>query len=59
MAGVSGHLDLVVLDDVLLDDSVASAQGGGLVDGVRVEVGLRNESIIAWDVRGCLCRANC
>ena len=51
MASISWHLDGVVLDHVLLDDGLAGAKVGGLCDGSTVEVGLRDEAVVAWDVR--------
>lgn len=59
MARVARQLDLVVLDHVLFDDCVPVALQLGLLQGRIVEVGLGNETIIAWDVSGCFGCAHC
>lgn len=51
MARVAWHLDTVVLNHVLLDNCVASSERGRLSDSLRVKVSLRDESVIAWDMR--------
>ena len=48
---VPWHFNLIVLNDVLLDNGVAGAQRRGLLDGARVEVGLRDETVVAWNMR--------
>ena len=52
MALIPRHFNLVVLNEVLLDDGLASAKSAGLLDGSRVEVSLGDEAIVAGDVRG-------
>ena len=59
MARVARQLDLVVLDHVLFDDCVPVALELGLLQSHIVEVGLGNETIIAWDVGGCFGCAHC
>ena len=49
---------MIVLDHVLLDDSVTTAHRGGLLDGRSVEVSLGDESIVAGNMRGGLGRAH-
>ena len=47
---------MVVLDDVLLDDSLSRAKSACLIDGLRVEVCLGDETIVAWNMgRGLRC----
>ena len=58
MSGVAWHFDLVVLNDVLLDDRVSGTEGGRLLDSTAVKVRLRDESVVAWDMRGRLRRSN-
>lgn len=60
VAAVPGQLDLVILDDVLLDDGVTAARTLqlGLALRAGVEVGSRNKSVVAWDVRCNLCCAH-
>jgi len=55
---VSRHLHLVVLNDVLLDDGLTSAESASLLDSLRVEIGLGDEAIVAGDVRRRLRRAH-
>ena len=56
VALVSRNLHLVVLDDVLLDDSLSRAKSACLIDGLRVEVRLGDETIVAWNMgRGLRC----
>ena len=55
---VAWHLHLIVLNNVLLNNGITIAQSWGLSDGARVEVGLRNETIVAWDVSGGLGRTD-
>ena len=56
---VPWHFNLIVLNDVLLDNSVASTQRRGLLDSARVEVRLRDETVVAWNMRCSLGCANC
>ena len=58
VSGVAWHFDLVVLNDVLLDDRVPGTEGGRLLDSTAVKVRLRDESVVAWDMRGRLRRSN-
>ena len=51
VARVARKLHLVVLNHVLLDDGLAGVEVGRLLDSGWVEVGLGDESVIAWDVR--------
>ena len=56
MALVSRNLHLVVLNDVLLDDSFSRAKCARLIDCLRVEVCFRDETIVAWNMgRGLRC----
>lgn len=50
MTRVAWHFDTVVLNHILLDDGVADSKSRGLRDSLCVEVGLGDESIVAWDV---------
>ena len=59
VARVPRNLHRIVLNHVLLDNGVTGAQGGGLLDGTRIEVGLGDEAVVAWDVCSRLCRAHC
>ena len=59
VARVPRNLHGIVLNHVLLDNGVTIAQGGGLLDGTRIEVGLGDEAVVAWDVCSRLCRAHC
>ena len=54
VALVSRNLHLVVLDDVLLDDSLSRAKCARLIDCLRVEVCLGDETIVAWNMSCCL-----
>ena len=56
---VPWHFDLIVLNDVLLDNGVAGAQRRGLLDSARIEVGLRDETVVAWNMRCGLGCADC
>ena len=56
---VPWHFNLIVLNDVLLDNGVAGAQRRGLLDGARVEVGLRDETVVAWNMRRGFSCADC
>ena len=58
VARVTWHLHRIVLNNVLLNNGVTIAQSRGLSDGACVEVRLRDETIVAWDVSGGLGRAN-
>ena len=58
MTGVSWHLYLVVLDDVLLDNGVSGTKRRSLLNSTAVEVSFRNESVVAWDVGRSLRRSN-
>ena len=52
MALVAWDLHLVVLNHVLLNDSLACAQSRCLSSGQIVEASLGDETIVAWDMRG-------
>ena len=54
VALVSRNLHLVVLNDVLLDDSLSRAKCARLIDCLRVEVCLGDETIVAWNMSRCL-----
>ena len=56
---VPWHFNLIVLNDVLLDNGVAGAERRGLLDGARVEVSLRDEAVVAWNMRCGLGCADC
>jgi len=47
---VSGNLNRVILNNVLLDDSVTSSSEFRLILSVRVEISLRKETVVARDV---------
>jgi len=53
---VPWHFHLIVLNDVLLDNGVSGAQRRGLLHGTRVEVRLRDKTVVAGDMR---CRFGC
>ena len=59
VALVPWNLHLIVFNDVLLDDGVTGAQGRRLLHCARVEVSLRNKSIVAWNMRSGLRSTNC
>ena len=50
VAWVAWNLNLIVLDDVLLDDCVASAKSCSLLNGSCIEVSLGDETIVSWNV---------
>ena len=50
---------MIVLDDVLLDDCVASAKSCSLLNGRCIEVSLGDETIVPWNMRRGLSRTNC
>lgn len=52
VARVARHLHAVVLNHVLLDNSVSGPESSGLLDSHWVEVCLWNESVVARDVGG-------
>lgn len=59
MAEVAWDLDSLVLHDVLLNNSHSSFGAQRLVLGLLIDIGLRNESIIARDVRSYFSGAYC
>ena len=58
VALVARNLHLVVLDNILLDNGFAGAQGGCLCSSMVVESSLGDEAIVAWDVRCRFCCAH-
>ena len=58
MARIPRDLHRIVLNHVLLDNGVAGAQSGGLLDGARIEISLGDEAVVAWDVGSRLCCAH-
>ena len=54
VAGITRHLDGVVLNHVLLDDSFTCIESTRLVNCSCIEVCLGDEAIVAWDMRSCL-----
>ena len=55
VTSVAWNLNLVVLNHVLLNDGLTGTEGASLSNGLWVEINLRNETIVAWDVRCRLC----
>ena len=53
MARVSRQFDLIVFNNVLFDDCVSVASKLRLLNCQWIEVGLGNESIVAWNVGRC------
>ena len=51
VTSIPRHLDRIVLNHVLLDDGLTRAQSRRLTDSRRIEVGLGDEAIVAWDMR--------
>lgn len=58
MTLVARQLHLVILNDVLLHNRVSGLVNHALGNRLLVEVRLRNESSVAWDVGGRLNGAN-
>ena len=54
VALIPRHFNLVVLNDVLLDDSFSRAKCARLIDCLRVEVCFGDETIVAWNMSCCL-----
>ena len=54
VAGITRHLDGVVLNHVLLDDSFTCVESASLINCSCIEVCLGDEAIVAWDMRSCL-----
>jgi len=52
VTSVSGHLNLVILNDVLLEDSVTAFSKLGLLLGMSVEISFREETVVPRDVVG-------
>ena len=52
MSGVARQLHLIVLNYVLLNDSLAGLLALRLLNNLRIEVYLWNEAVVAWDVLG-------
>ena len=51
MASVPWYFNAIILDNVLLNDSVSvSTVQFGLSECLLIEITLRDEAIIAWDV---------
>ena len=53
MARIPWQLHLVVLNHVLFHDRVSVSLQLGLYQSCIVEISFGNETIIAWNVRGC------
>ena len=54
---VAWELNLIVFNDVLLDDGLSGFLTHWLFDDLCVEVHLRNEAVVAWNMLGYLRRA--
>jgi len=50
VAGIARHFDLVILNNVLLKDSVTSLRKLRLVLGKRIEISFRQETVVTGDV---------
>lgn len=48
----------MILNDVLLDDGLSRLLSECLVNRFLVHIGLRQETVVAWDVVRCLGRSN-
>ena len=55
---VARQLNLIVLNNILLDDSLSRLLALRLVDDSAIKIDGRNEAIVAWNVLGHLGRAN-
>ena len=55
---ISWQFNLIVFNDVLLDNGVSVSSELWLYYSVWIEVSLWNESVVAWDMRGRLCRSH-
>ena len=59
MALVTGNLDAVVLDNILLDNSVSIlALYLGLLECFLIEIAFWNEAIVAWNMGRHLCSSH-
>lgn len=58
MALVPRQLDLIIFNNVLLNNRVANVLDLALIPGFIVEVGLRNETSVAWNVACCFRGSN-
>ena len=59
VAWVAWQFDLIVLNDVLFDDSFSVSSELRLTNCRWIEISLGNESIVAWNMCGCLRRSHC
>ena len=55
---IAWYLDLVVLNNVLFDDGLSSSELTCLCNSLWIEISLRDEAVISWNVRGGL-RGSC
>ena len=59
MTLIAWYLDLVVLNNVLFDDGLSRPELTSLCNSLWIEISLRDEAVISWNVRGGLCGSCC